>query len=153
MNEGAVFVELLRGRRKIVGPLELAIRERPDRSERPGGSDDAPSGNTAPPRARVGIVVGRKNLSRAVDRNALKRIVREAFRSQRAQLPSRDLLFRLRQRLKGVPREAWKADVIKAVNELLVLATEALPPRKPVRTMVQKSTLAEKPAPAAAGSD
>ena len=148
-----MFVELLRGRRRIVGPLEFAVRERPPSRAAAEIAVDAAAGPAgeafgepsalvlrmpAPDGARIGIVVGRKNLSRAVDRNALKRIVREAFRSQRAQLPSRDLLFRLRQRLKGVPRDVWKADVIKAVNELLVQAAQALPPTRPARSLAPK---------------
>jgi ribonuclease P protein component len=91
--------------------LELAMRDRPVVSDQPDGSRDAG--------ARIGIVVGRKNLSRAVDRNALKRIVREAFRARRSELPPRDLLFRLRQRLSGLPRSEWKATVTEAVNSLL----------------------------------
>lgn len=101
-----MFVELLKGRRRAVGALELAVRDRAD-----------PAGAVAG--ARIGIVVGRKNLPRAVDRNALKRIVREAFRDQRSELPSRDLLFRLRQRIGGLPRGEWKAEVVKAVLALL----------------------------------
>ena len=69
--------------------------------------------------ARIGIVAGRKNLPRAVDRNALKRIVREAFRHQRSELPPRDMLFRLRQRIGGLPRSAWKVEVEDAVRTLI----------------------------------
>jgi ribonuclease P protein component len=105
LSDSGAFVELLRGRRKAIGALELAVRDRPG-SSGPGG-------------ARVGIVVGRKNLPRAVDRNALKRIVREAFRSPRAELPPRDMLFRLRQRIAGLPRDAWKSELESAVRTLL----------------------------------
>jgi ribonuclease P protein component len=45
--------------------------------------------------ARLGLVVGKKQLKRAVDRNRLKRIVREQFRLQRAGLPAYDLIVRL----------------------------------------------------------
>ena len=45
--------------------------------------------------ARLGLVVGKKLLKRAVDRNRLKRIVREQFRRQRAILPAYDLIVRL----------------------------------------------------------
>ena len=45
--------------------------------------------------ARLGLVVGKKLLKRAVHRNLLKRIVREQFRLQRASLPACDLVVRL----------------------------------------------------------
>ena len=109
---------MLRGRRRTSGVLELAIRDRPVSLDQSDASKPIAG-------ARVAIVVGRKNMSRAVDRNALKRIVREAFRARRAELPSRDLLFRLRQRLTGVPQNQWKAGVVEAVNTLLSQAATA----------------------------
>lgn len=45
--------------------------------------------------ARLGVVVGKKLLKRAVDRNRVKRIIREQFRFQRASLPACDLVVRL----------------------------------------------------------
>lgn len=51
-----------------------------------------PEGHTD---ARLGLVVGKKLLKRAVDRNRLKRIVRERFRLRRADLPAYDLIVRL----------------------------------------------------------
>ena len=45
--------------------------------------------------ARLGLVVCKKLLKRAVHRNLLKRIVREQFRLQRASLPACDLVVRL----------------------------------------------------------
>lgn len=45
--------------------------------------------------ARLGLVVGKKQLKKAVDRNRLKRIAREVFRLHRAQLPDLDLVLRL----------------------------------------------------------
>lgn len=44
---------------------------------------------------RLGLVVGKKFLKRAVERNLVKRILREQFRLLRADLPERDLVFRL----------------------------------------------------------
>ena len=44
---------------------------------------------------RLGLVVGKKQLKRAVDRNRVKRIVREQFRLHRAGLPACDLIVRL----------------------------------------------------------
>ena len=45
--------------------------------------------------ARLGVVVGKKLLKRAVDRNRVKRIVREQFRRERPNLPACDLIVRL----------------------------------------------------------
>jgi ribonuclease P protein component len=51
-----------------------------------------PEGNTE---ARLGLVVAKKLLKRAVDRNKVKRVVREQFRLRRAGLPAVDLVIRL----------------------------------------------------------
>lgn len=45
--------------------------------------------------ARLGVVVGKKLLKKAVDRNRIKRIVREQFRRERPSLPACDLIIRL----------------------------------------------------------
>ena len=52
---------------------------------RPEGQNDA----------RLGLVIGKKMLKRAVDRNQVKRIIREQFRRQRPNLPACDLIVRL----------------------------------------------------------
>jgi ribonuclease P protein component len=45
--------------------------------------------------ARLGLVVGKKLLKRAVDRNRCKRVLREQFRLRRTELPACDLVVRL----------------------------------------------------------
>ena len=50
-----------------------------------------PNGRVA---ARLGLVVGKRLLRRAVDRNRAKRVIREAFR-QHADLPAMDMVVRL----------------------------------------------------------
>lgn len=45
--------------------------------------------------ARLGLVVGKKLLRRAVDRNRVKRCLRDVFRRQRQDLPECDLVVRL----------------------------------------------------------
>ena len=45
--------------------------------------------------ARLGLVVAKRFLRRSVDRNLLRRLVREVFRKQHADLPARDLIVRL----------------------------------------------------------
>ncbi len=42
--------------------------------------------------ARLGFVLAKKQLKRAVDRNRVKRIVRESFRHQQAKLPAYDFV-------------------------------------------------------------
>ncbi|HMV00525.1 MAG TPA: ribonuclease P protein component [Rhodocyclaceae bacterium] len=45
--------------------------------------------------ARLGLVIGRKQVKSAVGRNRIKRILREQFRLRRSGLPSLDVVFRL----------------------------------------------------------
>jgi ribonuclease P protein component len=45
---------------------------------------------------RLGLVAARKTLRRAVDRNRVKRLVRESFRLHRAGLPARDIIVMAR---------------------------------------------------------
>ncbi|MCL2524449.1 MAG: ribonuclease P protein component [Betaproteobacteria bacterium] len=45
--------------------------------------------------ARLGLVVGKKFLPRAVDRNRCKRVLREQFRLRRGELPACDVVARL----------------------------------------------------------
>ena len=49
--------------------------------------------------ARLGIVVGRKNVKRAVQRNRIKRIAREAFRARKEDFGSLDLVVLARKGL------------------------------------------------------
>ena len=45
--------------------------------------------------ARLGLVVAKRCLRRSVDRNLIRRLVRESFRIRRSELPSCDLIVRL----------------------------------------------------------
>lgn len=46
-------------------------------------------------RPRLGLIVGKRHLPRAVDRNRLKRQIRESFRSQADGLPACDVVVQL----------------------------------------------------------
>jgi len=78
-----------------------------------------PDGNTE---ARLGLVVGKKLLKRAVDRNTVKRIIREQFRRCRPGLPAVDLIVRLAA--KPVP-----LDRKLLANEFLALLEKLQRPR------------------------
>jgi ribonuclease P protein component len=45
--------------------------------------------------ARLGLIVGKRQLRRAIDRNRLKRVLRETFRLRRVVLPAVDVLVQL----------------------------------------------------------
>jgi ribonuclease P protein component len=45
--------------------------------------------------ARLGLIVGKRQLKRAVDRNRVKRVLRETFRINRSQLPGFDIVVQL----------------------------------------------------------
>ncbi|HEX8009510.1 MAG TPA: ribonuclease P protein component [Casimicrobiaceae bacterium] len=74
---------------------------------------------------RVGYVVGARLLSRAVDRNRLKRMLREAIRVRRPALEAFDLVVRLR---KPCARKDLR-DALAEASELL----DALALRAPER--------------------
>lgn len=62
--------------------------------------------------ARLGLIVGKRVLKRAVDRNRAKRLIRESFR-QRVEMPAVDVVVRL-----AAPR------VVAADVEVLFAALE-----------------------------
>ena len=49
--------------------------------------------------ARLGLVIAKKNVRRAVDRNKIKRIARESFRHHRAELDNLDIVVLARKGL------------------------------------------------------
>jgi ribonuclease P protein component len=57
------------------------------------------SGRPAGESARLGLVIGKKFLKRAVGRNLVKRIIREQFRLLRPELPACDVIVRLSVKL------------------------------------------------------
>jgi ribonuclease P protein component len=64
-------------------------------------------------RPRLGILISRKHAARAVDRNRIKRCIREAFRQEQDRLGPIDLLVR--------PPYAWRAsqDALGDLRKLL----------------------------------
>jgi ribonuclease P protein component len=69
--------------------------------------------------SRLGIVVGKRVARRAVDRNLLKRLVRETFRRQQQELAGFDFLVRPRRTLSAT-------EIVAACEELRTLLIAAI---------------------------
>ncbi len=89
--------------------------------------------------ARLGLVIGKKYAPRAVTRNQVKRIAREAFRVRRAEFAGWDLLLRLHTRFDAkalpsaasAPLGALCADEIRALLDRAVREIEKRSGAKP----------------------
>lgn len=55
--------------------------------------------------ARLGLIVGRRALRKAPERNRAKRVLREAFRRRRADLPAMDIVIQVTG---GAANEAYR---------------------------------------------
>ena len=73
--------------------------------------------------ARLGLIIAKRFAAQSVTRNAIKRVIREAFRNKRHQLPARDLVFRLHCKVKPVSLTQLKKQVRDEVDQLLDRAT------------------------------
>jgi ribonuclease P protein component len=61
--------------------------------------------------ARLGLAVSRKVSKRAVERNRIKRVVRESFRAEREDLPALDILVIARASAAATPNPTLFADL------------------------------------------
>ncbi|MCW0201248.1 MAG: ribonuclease P protein component [Rhodanobacter thiooxydans] len=69
------------------------------------------SGPDAETGARLGVVVAKRHLKRAHDRNLVKRLAREAFRHARTGLRPLDMVLRLNSRPDSLDRKALRAEL------------------------------------------
>jgi ribonuclease P protein component len=74
------------------------------------------------PCGRIGIIAGKRVAPNAVDRNRVKRMVREAFRLSRPLLHGLDIVVQLRRRPGRGARAAVRAELEKLLNELRISA-------------------------------
>ena len=74
---------------------------------------------------RVGMVIGRKALPRAVDRNRVRRMLRVVLRDARPAIGNYDLIVRLKR---GAPRTAFP---LIAADAARLLASVAMQSRSP----------------------
>jgi ribonuclease P protein component len=118
----AVFANrrVLRG-----GPFELYFRPLSSLAVPAGPEIPAmPASSTAQRTARLGLVVPKRNAKRAVHRNLIKRLAREAFRHVCTQLPAYDLVLRLGKPLNAKTeslqrqRSEWRAQMDELLQRL-----------------------------------
>lgn len=68
--------------------------------------------------ARLGVVVAKKLVRRAVVRNMIKRIAREQFRLCRSGLPRHDLIIRVTSKVAGVSRAQLREEILQLLARL-----------------------------------
>lgn len=69
--------------------------------------------------SRLGMVISKRNARRAVSRNAIKRVIREAYRLRHSSLPHKDLVFRLVRPIPDASLNRLKRLVRSEVDKLL----------------------------------
>jgi len=106
LHRPSEFAAALKGRRLAKGAL-LAVST-------PRGPQSGPAAGP-----RLGMVIAKRMAPLAVSRNTIKRVIREAFRQRRHELPPRDLVFRLHTRIGPCSLRELKAQVRSEVNDLL----------------------------------
>ena len=65
---------------------------------------------------RLGIVIAKRNVKRSIDRNLIKRIIRESFRLHKKQLPANDYIVILKHPVSNVQREKIRQQLIHYWN-------------------------------------
>lgn len=75
--------------------------------------------------ARLGLVVAKKNIRKAVDRNRIKRLIRESFRHHLAELPSLDIVVLVRKEAGPAENSQLLAALDKLWSRLIRQAAEA----------------------------
>ncbi len=68
--------------------------------------------------ARIGIVVAKKSFPKAVERNLIKRRLREIFRFHQAQMANLDVVIRPRQQVRGVSYQQLAKDFVQVLARI-----------------------------------
>lgn len=71
------------------------------------------------PDARLGIVLNKRYLKKAVERNQFRRIIRESFRHAKEDLKGLDILVLIRSECTPLDKKALRTDIDKLWQELI----------------------------------
>jgi ribonuclease P protein component len=80
--------------------------------------------------ARLGLAISKRVSKRAVERNRIKRLVRESFRQVRHRLPPVDLMVMAREQAANVPGPQLLAEIDSLWTKLLASAATPAEPLK-----------------------
>ncbi|NGM86274.1 ribonuclease P protein component [Parapusillimonas sp. SGNA-6] len=110
LHRPSEYASALKGKRLARGALFVVTTPR----------EAPPSDSEEDACARLGLIIAKRYAPRSVTRNAIKRVIREAFRHKRHELPARDLVFRLHSRVDPCTLTDLKSRVRAEVDALLV---------------------------------
>lgn len=68
--------------------------------------------------ARLGVIVAKKNIARAHERNRIKRLIREAFRTRREAMAAIDLVVLARKGLQFLENHECNTSIDKLMEEI-----------------------------------
>jgi ribonuclease P protein component len=77
--------------------------------------------------ARLGLAISKRVSKRAVERNRIKRLLRESFRRVRHQLPGVDLMVMAREQAAGVPGPELLVEIELLWKKLLLTSRNEAP--------------------------
>lgn len=77
--------------------------------------------------ARLGLVIGKRNIRLAADRNLIKRIIRESFRHKQSELSGLDVIVLARRNLDQLNKRAIRASCDACWKKLIRRAGKPTP--------------------------
>lgn len=107
LHRPSEYASALKGRRLARGALFVVMTPR------------AMPSPIEPGIARLGLIIAKRYAPQAVTRNAIKRVIRDAFRKKRHDLPARDLVFRLHSKVAHATLTQLKLAVRTEIDLLL----------------------------------